>query len=81
MSHIDESLLFMNTKPLPTCPRVFVIGMSVGLMAGWSCGCSNSSSANVDVKKAREAFAKRRADFGESPRSESHERAKAQERN
>ncbi len=76
MSHFDESLLFMNTKPLPTGPRVFVVGFVAGLVAGWSGGCSKSSSANVDLKKAREAFAKRRADYGEPPRSQSRERDK-----
>ena len=77
MSHFDQSLLFMNPKPLSTGPRVFVVGMSVGLVAGWSGGCSKSGSANVDLKKAREALAKRRADYGEPPRSQSRERDKA----
>jgi hypothetical protein len=46
---------------------VLVAGLVAGLMAGWSSGCSRWGSANVDVKKAREAFNKRRGDYGEIP--------------
>jgi hypothetical protein len=38
-----------------------------GLVAGWSSGCSNSGSTNVNVKQARDAFDKRRGDYGEYP--------------
>ena len=58
----------MKLKALSLGPRVFVAGLAVGLVAGWSGGCSRSSSANVDLKKAREALAKRRADYDEAVR-------------
>ena len=67
----------MNPKPLSLGPRVFVAGLVAGLVAGWSGGCSKSGSTNVDLKKAREALAKRRADYGEAPRSQSRARDKA----
>jgi hypothetical protein len=50
-------------------PRVFVAGLVLGLVAGWSGGCSRSVTTQVDVKRAREAFAKRRSDYGEIPPS------------
>ena len=52
----------MQRKSRSLGPILFV----AGLVAGWSGGCSRSGSANVDLKKAREALAKRRADYGES---------------
>jgi hypothetical protein len=60
----------MKSKPRLLGPKVFAAGIVAGLVAGLSGGCSRSSSANVDLKKAREALAKRRSDYGESPRSQ-----------
>jgi hypothetical protein len=61
----------MNPKPWSLRPKVFAAGLVAGLVAGWSGGCSRSGSANVNVNKGREAFAKRRADYGEAPRIQS----------
>jgi hypothetical protein len=57
----------MNAKPRSSGPKMIVVGIVAGLVAGWSSGCSNSRSTNVDVKKARDAFDKRRGDYGEYP--------------
>jgi hypothetical protein len=67
----------MNSKPWSLGPQVFAAGLVAGLMAGWSGGCSRSGSANVNVMKGREAFAKRRSDYGEAPRIQSRVRDKS----
>jgi len=72
-----KSRLFMNSKPLLPGPKVFVLGLVAGLVAGWSGGCSKSGSTNVDLKKAREALAKRRADYEQFPRSRLREKHRA----
>jgi hypothetical protein len=67
----------MSAKPSSLAPRVFAAGLVAGLMTGWSGGCSRSGSANVNIKTAREAFAKRRSDYGETTGSQSRAKAKA----
>ena len=74
----NRSLFLMNSKQRSLGPKVVAAGLVAGLLAGWSSGCSRPSSANVNLKTAREAFAKRRADYGETPGSQSRVKAKAQ---
>jgi hypothetical protein len=66
----DRSLRFMSPKPRLSVPTVIETGFIVVILAGLAGGCSKPSSANVDLTKAREALAKRTADYGESPRNQ-----------
>jgi hypothetical protein len=73
----DQSLLFMNHKPVPLGPRMFVAGLVAGLVAAWLGGCSRSDSTHVNLDKVRQALAKRRADYGEAPQIQAVVRDKA----
>ncbi len=58
----------MDPKPQSSGPRVLLAGIVAGIMAGSSVSCSKSGSTTIDVKKAKVALSKRRADYGEAPR-------------
>jgi hypothetical protein len=61
----------MNHEPRSLGPKVFAVGLVVGLVAGWSGGCSKPGPTDVDVKKAKAALGKRWAGYGEIHRSRS----------
>jgi hypothetical protein len=67
----------MNHMTVSLRPKLFAAGLVAGLVAGWSAGCSRSSSAHVNVEQVRAALAKRRADYGETPRSQLRARDKS----
>ena len=56
----------MKHKPRPPGPKVFAAGLVAGFVAAWASGCSKSDSPNINLKQAREALCKRRADYGET---------------
>jgi hypothetical protein len=58
----------MDPKPWSSGPRVIVAGLVAGLMAGSLVSCSDPRSPHIDLKKAKAALSKRRADYGEAPR-------------
>jgi hypothetical protein len=67
----------MYPQPRSLGSRVFVAGLVAGLVAGCLGGCSKSGSTTIDLKRAREALAKRRSDYGETLPSQSRASDKA----
>jgi hypothetical protein len=71
-------MLFMDPKPQSSGRRVLlagiVAGIMAGIMAGSSVSCSKPGAATIDLKKAKAALSKRRADYGEAPRIQSSTR-------
>jgi hypothetical protein len=57
----------MDPKPWSSGPKVIVAGLVAGLMAGSLISCSNPRSPQIDLKKAKAALSKRRADYDDAP--------------
>ncbi len=56
--------------------RVVGAALIIGVLAGVSAGCSGNDPANLDLKAAKAALAKRKGDYGEVARKPADSRRK-----